>query len=156
MMIELDKYLYDGADWQSKAILAFLQSQYETILGCTYIGNFQYDAMLRVNRYDNVGDREHGFVVSVIYKWKKQRTIAFYEHRNVDNVFVIHRDGYIGLDNPNPKWLYDDKTYPTKYDKDKEFKYGEILECGKYIKNQLMEFLEQCIEEEKNEKKVEE
>ena len=150
MMVELDRFMYDGADWQAKAVLAFLQAHYETILGCTYIGNFQYNAMLRANRYDNISDREHGYVVSAIYKWKKQKTIAFYEHRNVDNIFVIHRDGYIGLDTPTSEWL--GKGYPTKYDKDKEFKYGQIVECGNYIMQEFKDFLERCKEEEKEEK----
>ena len=152
MMVELDRFMYDGADWQSKAVLAFLQAHYETMLNGVYLGNYQYDAMIRANRYENVGGRENGYVVSVIYRWKKQKTIAFYEHRNVDNLYVIHKDGYIGLDNPNPNWLYNDKDYPTKYDKDKEFKYGQILECGTYIMKEIQNFLEKCKEEEKEEK----
>lgn len=148
-MIELDRYIYDGADWQSRAVLAYLQAHYETILDCVYAGNFQYNALLRADRYDNVGGREHGYFVSVIYKYKKQRTIAFYEHRNIDNIYVVHRDGYIGLDNPNPEWLIE--NYPTKYDCDKYFERGAILECGGYIANQIIDFLEECKEEEKEE-----
>ena len=145
-MIELDRYIYDGADWQSRAVLAYLQSQYETMLNKVYIGNFQYDAMIRVDRFDNVGGMEHGYVVSVLYKWKKQRIIAFYEHRNIDHLCVIHRDGYIGLDTPSAEWV--GKNYPTKYDRDKEFDFGQILECGKYIENEIKNFLEICKNEE--------
>lgn len=150
MMVELDRFMYDGADWQAKAVLAFLQAHYSIILDCTYINNFQFDAMLRADKYNHTGDREHGYLISVIYKWKKQKTIAFYEHRNVDHLCVIHRDGYIGLDTPTSEWL--GKDYPMKSDRDKEFKYGEIVECGEYIKKELIDFLERCKEEEKEEK----
>ena len=52
------------------------------------------------------------------------------------------------MDNPNPEWLIE--NYPTKYDCDKDFRCGAILECGNYIAKQIIDFLEECKKEEKD------
>lgn len=140
MMVEIDKYLCDGADWQSRAVLAYLQGHWEGILREVYAGNFQYDAQIRVGRYEN--GRENGYSVSVMYMWQKQKTFAFYEHRNSDNIYVLHTDDYFGFETPYSENIY--KNYKDKWDCDKSFKVGEIVECGEYIAEEIKKFLAEC------------
>lgn len=141
-MVYLEHYLYDGADWQSRAILSYLQGHIQNINGNTYVGEGMYRAEVRCARFDNLGGREHGYMVSVLYNYTIQKTIAFYEHRNSDNVYVIHSDEWFGIDTPNPEVMI--KNYPTKWSNDTQFKCGEIKECAEYIINELRKFVDEC------------
>lgn len=141
-MIHLNDYLRDGADWQSRAILAYIQGNIAKINDKTYVGEGTYRAEVLCTRFDNVGGREHGYMVSVLYQYKKQKTIAFYEHRNSDNVYVIHSDEWFGFYAPNPEVLV--KNYPTKYSNDKQFSCGQIKECAEYIINEFCKFVNEC------------
>lgn len=141
-MTELDRYLTDGADWQSRAILAYIQGNIASINDKTYVGDGLYRAKVLCARFDNVGGREHGYMVSVLYEYKAQKTIAFYEHRNSDNVYVIHSDELFGFNTPNPEVL--GKNYPSKWSNDTSFECGNIKECAEYIINELKKFVDEC------------
>ena len=141
-MIHLNDYLRDGADWQSRAILAYIQGNIASINDKTYVGEGSYRAEVLCARFDNVGGREHGYMVSVLYQYKEQKTIAFYEHRNSDNVYIIHSDEWFGFDTPNPEVL--GKNYPSKWSNDTLFECGKIKECAEYIINELKKFVDEC------------
>lgn len=144
-MIELNNYLQDGANWQAKCILAYLQSHYEYAINSSYNPAFMdYTAKLLVGRYEN--GREKGYVVSVLYGFSKQKTFAFYEHRNSDNIYVLHTDTYLGFDTPNKEIIYN--NYQDKWDCDKYFRCGEFVECGKYILEEIRKFVEKCVEDD--------
>lgn len=147
-MVELDRYICDGADWQSRAVLAYLQGHYETMLNSVYVGKlYVYDAQIYVGRFSNGCFNSRGYFVTVIYKWnKKQKTFAFFEHKNVEHLIVLHNDEFVGLDGITSSLF--EKDYPSKYDFDKEFEFGKIVECGSYIENEIKNFLEVCKEED--------
>lgn len=130
-MVYLEHYLYDGSNWQARAVMCYLQSRVECILEETYIGEkFQlFEGTMLINPYHN--GREHGYVFSVRYK-THQANYAVYEHCVSDQICVVkgnafgdHCDGWDGKE-----W--------SKYDHDKEFSYGETTKCGEWIEKDMM------------------
>ncbi len=130
-MVYLENYLYDGAGWQARAVMCYLQSRVEVILDKTYIGDkFQlFEGTMFINQYHY--GREKGYVFSVRYK-NHQANYAVYEHCVADcicvvkgNAFTEHSDGWDGKE-----W--------SKYDHDKEFSYGETTKCGEWIEKDMM------------------
>lgn len=142
-MIHLEPYLYDGAGWQAKAVMCYLQDNAECILEKTYTGNAwdAYDGKLFLNHY-NYG-REKGYVFSLRYK-DKQVNYAVYQHCVSDEICVVksnavteHSDGWDGKE-----W--------SKYNHDKNFAYDEVVECAKWIESDMKKSITewQKIEEE--------
>ena len=130
-MVYLEHYLYDGSNWQARAVMCYLQSRVEVILEETYIGEkFQlFEGTMLINPYHN--GREHGYVFSVRYK-THQANYAVYEHCVSDQICVVkgnafgdHCDGWDGKE-----W--------SKYNHDANFSYGEILKCGEWIERDMM------------------
>ena len=129
-MVNLENYLYDGAGWQARAVMCYLQSRVESILDKTYTGDswMPYKGQIFINQY-NYG-REKGYVFSIRYDGH-QANYAVYEHCMADcicvvksNVFTDHSDGWDGRE-----W--------SKYDHDKEFSYGDAIKCGEFIENDM-------------------
>lgn len=130
-MVYLEHYLYDGSNWQARAVMCYLQSRVECILEETYTGDawMPYKGQIFLNQYHY--GREKGYVFSVRYKGH-QANYAVYEHCVADCICVVkgnalteHSDGWDGKE-----W--------SKYDHDKEFSYGEILKCGEWIERDMM------------------
>ena len=81
--MKIENYLNDGANWQAKCILYYLQSMYSYITDSTYNANYKrYEAIIDVGRFENC--REQGYVFSLRYK-TEQRNYCVFEHRNSDN-----------------------------------------------------------------------
>ena len=88
-MTRLENYLQDGANYQARATLMFLQrnanieSSWNKECKC-------YDAEIKVARWENC--REQGYIVSLCSKkfgGGEQLNIAFFEHRNCDNICAV-------------------------------------------------------------------
>lgn len=145
-MVRIESYMNDGANWQAQAILAYLKSHINCAIQKSWNPLYRsYDVDILVGRYEN--GREQGYVVSVLYQYiKAQKTFAFYEHRNSDNIYVLHTDELVGFDTPSKEIVYD--KYKDKWDCDKSFKFGEIVECGDYILDEIENFVNEWVEKD--------
>ena len=85
-MIKLENYLQDGANYQARATLMYLQADAEIEESWNKCYE-KYDAKIKVGRWENC--REQGYVVSLKNKEKKQLNIAFFGHRNSDEIHAI-------------------------------------------------------------------
>lgn len=141
-MVYLENYLYDGAGWQARAVMCYLQSRVEVILDKTYTGDawMPYKGQMFLNQYHY--GREKGYVFSVRYNGH-QANYAVYEHCVADCICVVkgnaltdHSDGWDGKE-----W--------SKYDHDKEFSYGEATKCGEWIEEDMRNEISKWIEQEK-------
>ena len=148
-MVQVDKYLDDGANWQAQSVLAYLRSMYGWVVNETYNKEGKYnEAMFTVGRYENC--REQGYVFSLRYK-NEQRNYAVYEHRNSDSLIVLVFDK-ITINTPYGENVWGNMK--DKYDYTKAFSYGQIVECGDYIIEDAQQFINEL--KEKVEKKNEE
>ena len=135
-MVQVDKYLDDGANWQAQSVLAYLRSMYGWVVNKTYNkeGNYN-EATFTVGRYENC--REQGYVFSLRYK-NKQRNYAVYEHRNSDNLVVVVFDR-LTINTPSGEGVWG--IMKDKYDYTKAFSCGQIVECGDYIIEDAQNFI---------------
>ena len=147
-MVQVDKYLDDGANWQAQSVLAYLRSMYSWVVNGTYNkeGNYN-EATFTVGRYENC--REQGYVFSLRYK-NEQRNYAVYEHRNSDSLIVLVFDD-ITINTPYGEEVWGNMK--DKYDYTKSFSCGQIMECGDYIIEDAQKFINEL--KEKAEKKNE-
>lgn len=142
-MISLENYLYDGAGWQARAVMTYLQSRGESILEKLYTGDpwFPYNGGLFLEHY-NYG-REKGYVFSVRYKHLHQVNYAVYEHCVSDEICVVKSNAF--TDHPDG---WDGKEW-SKYEHDKNFAYGEAVKCGEWIEDDMRAEIAKWLKEEK-------
>lgn len=149
-MISIENYLYDGAGWQARMVMCYLQSRYETILDKTYTKNAwsPYEGQIFINQYQY--GREKGYVFSLRYKNEKQVNYAVYQHCISDCICVVksnaltdHSDGWDGKE-----W--------SKYEHDVEFSWNDVMKCGEWIENDMCVNLNEWIYEGKKKKHNEE
>ena len=135
-MTKLENYLYDGAKFQARMVMCYLQSQYESILDKTYTGNAwdSFEGKLFINRYD--GCREQGYVFSLRYK-DKQVNYAVFNHCISDCICVVKSNAV--TENPDG---WDGKEW-SKYDHDKEFGWDESMRCALWIEEDMKESIYQ-------------
>jgi hypothetical protein len=135
-MMNIRHYMHDGADWQAQAVLAYMRGHIFQVedevkkkdnWGMSYVG-----------RYENC--REQGYVFS-IKVGLEQRHYAVYEHRNSDRICVLISDG-VCMDTPNVEFMWKDRgENATKYDYNKDFRCGEIMECGEWIIDDMLKWV---------------
>ena len=145
-MIDIEQYLYDGANWQASAVLAYMRNLKRHILNKTWDKDLidHYHCRLQVGRYENC--REQGYVFSIRMSGH-QRNYAVYEHRNSDQLIVLISD-VLTINVPSIDDMWHDKgENPSKYDYDKAFGYGEIVECGDWIANDMIETIDKWLQE---------
>ena len=133
-MSDLENYLQDGANYQARAVLMFLQGN-SSIEESWCDKRKNYKETIKVARWENC--REQGYVVSLLDKNRDQINIAFYEHRNSDSIHAI-------------KWLQDDMNslnidnskfgdiFKDKYDTSFSVDWGEVKDMADWIKSQLV------------------
>lgn len=133
-MIRLDNYLYDGAGWQARAVMCYLQDRAEHILDKTYTGNAWdlYDGKLFVTHYLN--GRERGYVFSLRYK-TKQVNYAVFQHCISDCICLVRSESF--REDPDG---WEGRSW-SKYDHDAEFAYDEVIKCGEWIENDMIDTL---------------
>ncbi len=138
-MIEVDKYMNDGANWQAQCVLAFVRANKELAIESSWNNEFHhYDAEILVGRYENC--REQGYILSIRDKLGKTRHYAIYEHRNSDDLCVVVFD----KQTINTPTLNDvcEAMGDNKYNYTKSFPCGLIEDCGNYIIYDMKEFLD--------------
>ena len=141
-MIDIEYYMNDGANWQAKAVLAYLRSLKNHTIDKTWNKKYhRYSAEFNVGRYENC--REQGYIFSVHYKGK-QRNYCVYEHRNSDDLCVVVFDG-LTINTPTLD-MVSDAMGDSKWNYTKEFPCGQIMECGNYIIDDIRKWIDGLIE----------
>jgi len=129
-------YLDDGASAQSKAVIAMVQ-QSPDIEESWNKRISDYDARIEIGRWENC--REQGYILSLRDEKYNQLNIAFFEHRNSDDIHAIkwvqHSTNTISIDNA----VFPDGIYSTKYDTSFVVGYGEIVKMADWISEQLQQ-----------------
>lgn len=138
-MTRLENYLQDGANYQARATLMFLQRN--SNIESSWNNKYKcYDAEIKVARWENC--REQGYIVSLCsqkFGGGKQLNIAFFEHRNSDSICAVKWEqnsmNTITIDNA----VFGD-VYKDKYDTSHSVGYGKAYEMAEWITEQLTEF----------------
>ena len=136
-MQNLNQYLKDGADFQARAVLAYL-SYSDGIEESWNDGQSRYEAMPYVSRWENC--REQGYIVSLRSKdFRRQLNIIFFEHRNSDAICAVKwEQGSINsLTIETAKF---GNIYKDKYDVSFSVGYGEVVKMADWVWEQLVEF----------------
>lgn len=138
-MTNLNNYLQDGANYQARATLMYLQNGAD-IESSWNKEHKCYDANIKVARWENC--REQGYVVSLCsekYGGDEQLNIAFFEHRNCDDIHAIMWEqrsmNTLTINNANFGEVYKDK-----YDTSHSVGYGEAYQMAEWIIEELTEF----------------
>jgi hypothetical protein len=128
-------YMDDGACCQAKAVLAFLSAR--PGVDSSWDGN-KYEAGPTVARWEN--GREQGYVVCLRSKdYSRQLNIAFFEHRNSDNICAVKWEQQT-INSPNVDTAQFGDIYKNKYDISKEIGYGRVAEMADWIYGELESF----------------
>jgi len=137
-MTPIEIYNNDGANYQAQAVMAFLKNI--TIEESWNDDARKYDAEIKVSRWENC--REQGYVICMRTKdYSKQINIAFFEHRNSDNICAIKWE-QITTNAPTIDTAEFGDVYKDKYDVSHSVGYGEIPSMSEWITNELEEFWE--------------
>lgn len=115
-MTDIKSYLNDGANWQAQCVLSYVRSHLD--LPKSY--------NVEVGRYENC--REQGYIFTLCKDYKQVLHIAVYEHRNMDSLVIKSFKGFF-FNTPRAE----DLGMEDKWDYDKSFDYGNVLECGKKV-----------------------
>lgn len=140
-MTRIKNYMNDGANWQSQAVLAYMRGNIFRVEDWV---EYEHKDILKyfttkVGRYENC--REQGYVFSIQFG-TEERHYAVYEHRNSDNLIVLISEG-LCMDTPGVNFMWKDKgENATKYDYDREFGYGEIVNCGEWIIEDMLGWID--------------
>jgi len=133
-MTNLENYLQDGANYQARSVLMFLQSN-SFIEESWNSETEKYNAEIKVARWEN--GREQGYVISLVNKKQKQLNIAFFEHRNIDEIHAVKWEqnsmNTLTIDNAN----FDD-VYKNKYDTSYSVDCGNVCEMSNWIAKQFI------------------
>lgn len=146
MTTTIECYLNDGANWQAQSVLGYLRSIKESIVDKTWSDSAKrYEALIYVGRYENC--REQGYVFTISYK-SKYKHYAVYEHRNSDNLIVLINEGF-SMNTPSVDFMWEghmnENGETTKWDYDKDFGFGEIIQCGDFIAEDMKSFIDEVI-----------
>lgn len=126
----LENYLKDGAGYQARAVLAFIQGQGNIEL--SWNKEFKcYDAQFQIGRWEN--GREQGYVISLRNEDRDQLNIAFFEHRNSDSIHAL-KWKQLSINSLNIDTAKFQNNYMNdKYDTNFRVDYGEISEMAEWI-----------------------
>lgn len=141
-MTLLNHYLQDGANKQARAVLCMLQGfSIEESWNKEY---HRYTADVNVARWENC--REQGYVVMLRAKNREMLNIAFFEHRNSDNICAI-RWVQNGINSPTIDTAdFDGACYSDKWDVNKQVSPGQISQMAEWIEEELTEFWNKNLE----------
>lgn len=137
--MELINYGCDGANHQARAVLAALQWVVSDGIESSWNDEFKrYMAEPKVSRWENC--REQGYVVYMRGKNStSQLNIAFFEHRNSDNICAVMWE-QVTLNAPTIESAVFGDVYKDKSDVSFRLEYGRYLEMAQWIKDQLTKF----------------
>lgn len=141
-MQNLYTYMQDGACPAAKAVLAYLQ--YSDGIEESWDDKYKtYKAKPKIARWENC--REQGYIVFMRSDDHQQQiNIAFFEHRNIDNICAIiwKQKSLNSLTIDNAEF---GNLYKTKYDTSFDVKYEEAFKMAKWITEQLIDFWKQTM-----------
>lgn len=140
-MTDLSNYLNDGANARVQSVMCYLKY----LLGDGIEESWnkethRYDASVKIARWENC--REQGYVISLRSKnYEKQLNIAFFEHRNSDELCAIkwEQTSMNSLTIDTAKF---GDVYKDKWDVSFEVRYHEIARLAEWIFQELTEFWE--------------
>lgn len=142
-MTRIEKYMNDGANWQARGVLACIVGNMECIKYPPEV--WEYENIERptaypfveivVGRFENC--REQGYVFTLRDCGRQLMHYAVYEHRNSDNLIVLISDVKT-VNTPTPDQMFNGRG---KYDYNKSFSCGQMLECAKWILEDMMDVL---------------
>ena len=72
---------------------------------------------------------------------------AVYEHRNCDNLVVLINEGF-SMNTPSVEFMWeghDGNGKLQKWSYDKDFDFGEIIQCGDFIAEDMKSFIDEVI-----------
>jgi len=134
---DLHNYLQDGANYQARAVLAYL-SHYSGIDDSWDEEWKKYKATPKIARWENC--REQGYIISLRSEdYERQLNTIFFEHRNSDSICAVkwEQRSLNSLTIDNAKF---GDIYKTKYDTSFSVRYGEVIKMADWIWEQLTEF----------------
>lgn len=138
-MTKLSNYFNDGANAKAQAVLCMLK--YNIGDGIEESWNSEkskYDSDIQISRWENC--REQGYVVIMRSKnYQKQLNIAFFEHRNTDDICAVKWE-QTTINAPTIESAKFGDVYKDKYDVSHSVGYGEILEMANWIADELTKF----------------
>jgi hypothetical protein len=142
-MTSLGSYLQDGADYQAKAVLAYLQIEPE--LDASYNKERHvYESDIQVGRWENC--REQGYVLSLRVEGS-QLNIAFFEHRNSDSICAIRWE-QCTINTPTIETIqHAEGVYESKRDISFEVSWEEFRKMADWIKKELNNYYKEKTKE---------
>jgi len=134
-MPTLNEYMSDGACPAARAVLGIM-SRF-SIEESYQDGNYQ--ASIEVARWENC--REQGYVLMLSTKdYSKQLNIAFFEHRNSDQICAIKWEQRT-MNAPTIETAeFGGQCYEDKWDTSHEVKYNEHYKMAEWIEEELTVF----------------
>lgn len=127
--MEITSYMQDGAGYQSRAVLCFLEGNLHDEIGKTTVA-----------RWENC--REQGYVLSLVHpKRADQLNIAFFQHRNSDEICAVEWKE-VTMNSPTIETANFGGVYKTKGDVSFCVPWGKIKEMADWITNRLTVFIE--------------
>lgn len=134
-------YAQDGADASSRAVLALVQGL------CANFEDVDSNVdSVGVSRWSNC--REQGYVATVRPKLyekdrPKQLNIAWFEHRNSDNIcVVVWKQDTIDAPTIHDADFSSFDIYKDKYDVTESFNYYQHFDCAVFISKQINTYLD--------------
>lgn len=136
-MEAINRYMDDGASYQAQAVLAYLKGR-DGIEESWCDAQKRYLADPTLARWENC--REQGYIISLRSSgFDKQVNIAFFEHRNSDNICAVKWNQL----SMNPLTIdtakFGDK-YKDKWDTDFDVSCGEAFKMAEWIYDELVNF----------------
>ena len=129
-MTNLFSYQKDGADRQARCVLALIQAEDQ------YMGQDE-EQNIQIARWENC--REQGYVV-VLRTPKGQLNIAFFEHRNSDDICAVMWEQFT-INSPTIDSAKFGDIYADKWDVSHTVGYGEYQEMANWIYGELFSFV---------------
>ena len=134
MEIKIGSYMQDGACAAARAVLALISGY--NVEDSYNQSRHAYDVDVQVARWDNC--REQGYVAYLRVNGK-QLNIAFFEHRNSDNICAVKWEQST-FNAPTMGSAEFGDVYKDKYDVSHSVSYNEHYAMKEWIEKQFDEF----------------
>ena len=138
-MINVEHYMNDGANWQAQAVLAYIRRLTSKVVDATQ--RLITDPVIEVGRYENC--REQGYVFRLRIGCNTLMNYAVYEHRNSDQLIVLKSDRST-INTPSIGEMWNGRE--SKYDYDEGFDFGQIIDCGDYILDDMVNLVRDFVQ----------
>lgn len=147
VMYDIEQYGSEDANWQAIGVYAVILGNWRRIKSpriarCigkridTTLLPKEYNAKIKIGRFNNC--REQGYVFTLWEGGKQLKHYAVYEHRNSDELIVMTNAIY-SEHTPPAEFIFGGRG---KYDYDKKFNCGEIVECANWIMDDMCDMIE--------------